>query len=348
MEIEEMLIYGSQKRVVTEESDTEGLYSSVDDASGEFESVQTHIVPITALMLADSPRLAGEDPEHIRMLADSSAALPPIVVRRSNMQVIDGMHRVRAALLRGKAEIAVRFFEGDDDAAFVLAVRANVRHGLPLSLTDRRAAAERIIGSYPHWSDRRIAAVVGLSPKTVSSTRRRGTAPGIGQLQRRLGSDGRLRPVSGVDGRRAAAEFLEKNPNASLREVVEAAKISLSTASDVRARLRRGESPVSQRTRINSQKERNSSSAAHRDSDVDPSALVEKLRRDPSIRFNEAGRILLSLFVTTMQGRTSLPQIASVVPLHCADTVASIARECAVVWQKFSEQLEYRRRGTDG
>jgi hypothetical protein len=35
--------------------------------------------------------------------------------------------------LRGEKQIAVRFFEGSDDLAFVLAVRANTAHRLPLT-----------------------------------------------------------------------------------------------------------------------------------------------------------------------------------------------------------------------
>ncbi|MFD1047646.1 ParB/RepB/Spo0J family partition protein, partial [Kibdelosporangium lantanae] len=103
------------------------------------------LVPIDSLLPANSPRLAGESIEHAQVLAASAADLPPIVVQRGTMRVIDGMHRLRAARMRGQNEILVRFYDGDDDEAFIVAVRTNVTHGLPLSQADRTAAAARII-----------------------------------------------------------------------------------------------------------------------------------------------------------------------------------------------------------
>jgi hypothetical protein len=57
------------------------------------------------------------------------------------MRVIDGMYRLLAARMRGDSEIEARFFEGDDASSYVLAVKSNVEHGLPLSLADRKVAA---------------------------------------------------------------------------------------------------------------------------------------------------------------------------------------------------------------
>ena len=87
---------------------------------------------IAKLRPSDSPRLAGQDTDHVRVLSQADS-LPPIIVQRGTMRVIDGMHRLRAAQLRGEKQIAVRFFEGSDDLAFVLAVHANTAHGLPLT-----------------------------------------------------------------------------------------------------------------------------------------------------------------------------------------------------------------------
>ncbi|MEE3922534.1 ParB/RepB/Spo0J family partition protein [Micromonospora sp. BRA006-A] len=120
------------------------------------------LLPIACLRAADSPRLAGEDDLHAQTLAETDAPLPPILVHRGTMRVIDGMHRLRAAVLRGETQIAARLFDGTVEAAFVLAVQANVTHGLPLSLADREAAAQRILRSHPHWSDRAVATAAGL------------------------------------------------------------------------------------------------------------------------------------------------------------------------------------------
>src|SRR4051794_13870261 len=93
----------------------------------------TERVPLAALQPADSPRQSGEDDEHIRVLAESATRLPPIIVHRATMRVIDGMHRVGAAQLRGDETIEARFFDGTSQEAFILAVRSNITHGRPLS-----------------------------------------------------------------------------------------------------------------------------------------------------------------------------------------------------------------------
>ena len=53
---------------------------------------------------------------------DSSVESVPIVVQRSSMRVVDCMHRPRAAAYRRDAGIGVRFFDGDDEEAFVVVV----------------------------------------------------------------------------------------------------------------------------------------------------------------------------------------------------------------------------------
>jgi hypothetical protein len=56
-------------------------------------------------------------------------------------------HRLRAAVANGQEAVDVRYFDGSAADAFLRAVEANVKHGLPLSLADRRAAAQRRRGS---------------------------------------------------------------------------------------------------------------------------------------------------------------------------------------------------------
>jgi hypothetical protein len=150
-------------------------------------------VPITALLPADSPRLSGEDLNHVHLLAESGAVLPPILVRRRTMRVIDGMHRLRAARLRGESGIEVVYYDGDDVGAFIEAVRANIAHGLPLTLADRRMAALRILTANSEMSDRSVAGLTGLSPKTVGAARRSVGGELLGPAYR-LGQDGRRRP----------------------------------------------------------------------------------------------------------------------------------------------------------
>ncbi|GAA2745597.1 ParB N-terminal domain-containing protein [Kitasatospora cinereorecta] len=207
-------------------------------------------VAIDRLRPADSPRSAGVDLDHVRLLVDAGPGLPPITVHRPTMRVIDGMHRLRAAVLRGETEIGVRFFEGTSEEAFVLGVRANTEHGLPLTAADRRTAARRILAAHPRWSDGAVAASAGISPKTVAALRTRSGPAGPGGMVAagptgvRIGRDGRARPVDSAEGRRTAGRLLADAPEASLREIARQAGISPGTVRDVRDRIGRGEDPV--------------------------------------------------------------------------------------------------------
>src|SRR5207302_2774758 len=111
------------------------------------------VINIDALLPADSPRLEGEQPEQIHALAETDSQLPPILVHRPTMRVIDGMHRLRAVQLKGRKTIGVRFFDASEEEAFILAVQLNVEHGMPLTRADRKAAAQRIVMIRPQWSD---------------------------------------------------------------------------------------------------------------------------------------------------------------------------------------------------
>lgn len=271
-------------------------------------------VPVSALRAGRSPRQGGENLEHIRALADAPDELPPIIVRRTDMRVVDGMHRLRAARLRGDPTIAVRFFDGDDREAFVLAVRTNVTHGLPLSLADRKAAAEQIIASHPQWSDRMIATVAGLSAATVARLRR---AHPESEPAARVGHDGKVRPVNSMERRRVARAILLAEPALSLREVARRAGISPETARSVRRRL--PQEPVAP--------------------PEDPATLVRQLRADPTLRFSETGRTLLRLLEVRSVPQEKWAAIAANVPPHWRDAVAMAAMECADAWRTFAEQL---------
>lgn len=85
-------------------------------------------------------------------------------------------HRVEAALLNGKEEIEAEFFDGSADEAFVKAVELNIAHGLPLTLTERKLAAARIMASCPDLSDRAIASII-KRPSVTGRERQRTTRP---------------------------------------------------------------------------------------------------------------------------------------------------------------------------
>jgi ParB-like chromosome segregation protein Spo0J len=312
-------------------------------------------VPLLSIQPGDSPRLNGEDKAHIVRLAETETDLPPILVDRQTMKVVDGMHRLMAASLQGHEMIEVIFFDGKNAAdTFLRAVEENVTHGLPLSHADRRAAAERIIGSHPQMSDRAIGRSTGLGTKTVAAIRRRlsGDAP---QLDARVGRDGKVRPLDSGDGRRRAAKLLTEQPASSLREVAMAAGISPSTVLDVRKRLERGESPVPVRPDAHPDNDPCTAEADPKASDTgakadasrrgglpSPALTVEKLLRDPSLRSSEGGRQMLRLLHLTAAGADQLPCMTANVPPHCVPMVAQVARQYAQMWQTFATEMSRR------
>lgn len=294
-------------------------------------------VAIASLRPADSPRLQAEDPGHVQALAESETPWPPIVVHRPSMRIVDGMHRVKAARLLGRETIEARFVEGTDEDVFLLAVRLNVAHGLPLSLYDRRAAATRILISHPQWSDRAIAAATGLAAKTVSGIRR-DSAVDVTSLRVRIGRDGKRRPLSSAEGRKAAGELVKANPRTPLRQIAKQAGISLGTAADVRERVLRGEDPVPQSAKVR----------GGEPAELIPQRVItmvmEVLLVDPSLRYTDSGRALLRWLGSHVIGGEEWLALVAETQGHGANSVADIARQCSDSWREFAERVEGQHR----
>jgi hypothetical protein len=321
-------------------------------------------VPILSLRPADSPRLNGEDKGHILRLAEVDTPLPPILIDKRTMRVIDGMHRLMAASLRGCDQIDVIFFDGTEADMFLRAVQENVTHGLPLSQADRRAAAERIIESHPNMSDRAIGQVAGLAAKTVATIRKR-SSDGVPQSHGRVGIDGKVRPLDWVEGRKRAAELLIQQPEASLRDVARYAGISPATVLDVRKRLERGEVAVPEKMRSSGGAVASGEAVASDEGATPapqpspqppfrplpespmPAVAVEKLLRDPSLRNNERGKGMLRLLHVNAVGAKQLPEVAATVPPHCVRIIVQLAHEYAKMWYDFATELDGRARIID-
>ncbi len=307
-------------------------------------------VPVSSIRNSYTPRKSKANEQHIQVLAQSPLPLPPIVIHRTSMRVIDGVHRLRATELRGDSTIPARLFEGDDAEAFALAVHLNVTHGLPLTLSERKAAAQRVLASYPHWSDRSIGLIAGVSNKTVAKLRGCATEE-ISQLNPRLGRDGKIRPVSPAHGRRRAAEFLSVNPRASLREIARKAGVSVTTARDVRQRIDNGESPLP--GGVAETGRRSEPLAEATDTGVGGllggvwvsaegrgDDLLQRLRKDPSVRSSERGRALLRLLSVAAIAVSACNEFAEAAPIHCSATIAEIARKNARAWQEIAEKFD--------
>ncbi|ARP72866.1 hypothetical protein LK07_27320 [Streptomyces pluripotens] len=326
-----------------------GVAEKSDGGRSAASAVLTRL-PLTDIVQPDSPRLSGLNDEHARLLANSDVALPPILVNRRTMRVVDGAHRLVAAKLRGQESIDVDFCDCDNDEAFVLAVEKNVTHGLPLSRAERTAATERILDAYPEWSDRAIAAVVGLSHKTVGSIRRRFSKDSE-PITHRRGRDGRLRPVNGAAARARVSSLLADRQGASLREIAREAGVSPDTVRNVRDDSRRAEAVTVPEPRGVPRVDRERSEASRRASacvriqpsgPADRSALMRSLRNDPSLRFSESGRVLLRLLDVYALDPDDWVRISGDVPAHRAADIAQLARECGQIWQNFATAVEQR------
>jgi ParB-like chromosome segregation protein Spo0J len=303
------------------------------------DSLPVEQVPVASIRDSYTPRENETDERHVKILAQSPLALPPIVIHRASMRVIDGVHRLRASELRGDSTVLARFFDGDERGAFALAVHLNVTHGLPLSLSERKAAARKVLALYPHWSDRSIALIAGVSNKTVGKLRGC-AAEEIPQLNPRLGRDGKIRPISPAGGRRRAAEYLLRNPRASLRETARKASVSVNTARDVRQRIDKGENPLPAKlTRDLGQRSAHNAAIAKSPGGRGPD-LLQRLRNDPSVRSSERGRTLLRLLSTAVIAISACNEFAEAVPIHCSGTIAELARKNARAWQEIADKFD--------
>lgn len=313
-----------------------------------------HRVPVDVLLDGDSPRLSGVNHAHVARLTECGAPLPPILVHRETMRVIDGMHRLHVARQNKRELIEVIFFEGTEEEAFIYAVELNVKHGLPLSLNDRKAAALRILMKMADLSDRTVASKTGLSDKTVATIRRRLGAE-IPQSPSRRGRDGRLYQIGGTEERRQkVAQLIADQPAASIRKIASAAGVSPATVNDVRNRMSTGEDPVARNKRRNSPEQASSAEICS----VRPTPLIrkeitrggantddiraslERLRADPSIRDKEAGRALLRWLSSHAIDTRDMSERADAIPPHSAALVAGLARRVAGAWMEFAYLLE--------
>ncbi len=312
-------------------------------------------LPVARLDLSGSPRLGGIEKQHVSALAQLAAStLPPVLVHQRTLRVIDGVHRVHAAILRGEATIAAELIDCDDAEVFIRAVQANSSHGLPLSLEDRRDAGRRILATHPQWSDRMIAKTVGLSPNTVGAIRRRlaGTADASGH---RVGLDGRVHRLGQMDTRCAVREALARNPAASVRELARAVGISVGRAHALRHELldeRLHEGVLAEGTRAEphggdgsadaSARRRQAASRRHAGGGALLGSLVRMLAADPALRLNEQGRGLLRMLATQTIDPAQWSNLVDIVPAHRADVVIELAESFSETWSRFADELKRR------
>ena len=339
------------------------MLAQPDDAyiGGATYSIDVGAVDVGKLKASTPLRSRGLDATHVSNLVDAEWPMSPILVHLPTMQVVDGHHRVAAAVIKGVDSIGAHLFSGPLEVAYLLALRANVTHGLPLSLEDRKSAAGHLLARHSRWSDRAIAGATGLSAKVIAKLRC-ATADGE-QLHTRVGRDGRTRPLNTAAKRTWAAEILASQPGTSLRQVALAVGLSPGTVRDVYDRLQRGEDPVPRckGTAVAGQDAATSDGdeQAQRVAGVSAppapnggqpdthgqiaAAVLAKLTRDPAVRSSEAGRDLLRRLhrhVVTVEDAAS---ITGACPDHSVEQLATFAHACSKHWACIADELNARR-----
>jgi ParB-like chromosome segregation protein Spo0J len=280
-------------------------------------------------------------------------------VQKSNLRIIDGMHRLEATRLRGEATIRARLVDCTDKEAFVLAVKSNTLHGLPLARADRIAGAKRILAWHPDWSDRAIGVATGLSAKTIAGIRRR-SPEGVQQFAKRLGRDGKRHPLVNTEGRRRAADYIAARPEASLREVAREADVSLGTVHDVRARMRQGLDPIAGGRREASAEPApslaNQPAPGRRAAPGVPapkprrhappprtwSIVSAKLANDPSFKYTEDGRNFIRWMTAHIVRGEEWRDFLDTIPAHWLDEMSMVAENASTEWRAFAEHLKRR------
>lgn len=114
------------------------------------------------------PREHGLSAAHVRLLMESGAdSFPPLLVTPNDaggFDVLDGFHRLEAAR---RLDVPALPCVVSGDGGYAEAVLANLRHGLPLAMADRKDAARWWADREPNLSFREIARRCGLSDKTA-------------------------------------------------------------------------------------------------------------------------------------------------------------------------------------
>jgi hypothetical protein len=334
-----------------------------DDCAGAMDAIEQLPevdVPVNVLLPGLYLREAGTSHAHAQLLADASefSTLPPILVQRRGYRVIDGMHRLEAAKLRGERSIGARLVDCTDEQALFLAIKSNTLHGLPLSRADRISGAKRILASHPDWSDRAVASVAGISAKTIAVLRNR-SSDVVRSFDKRLGRDGKRRPVTGIEGRKRVAEYINAHPDASLRQVARETDVSLGTVHNVLELIRRGTDPVTPQREAppvqaaahlqvapvpdrTAPTDIASTRNARNAQRLTWSEVQSKIVNDPSLRYTDGGRAFLRWMAMHAAHAEQWREFIEAIPAYWANDVSVIAESMSAEWRLFAERLRAR------
>jgi hypothetical protein len=224
----------------------------------------------------------------------------------------------------------VRFFNGTAEEAFVLAVEANIAHGLPLTPKDRKAAAARILQMFPAWSDRLIASTSGLSHHTVAVLRRDLSTGQIAQINKRLGRDGKTRAVPTRESREPAPAPGGVDDNLLRQEPGATAEDSVGTVHDVRTRLEQ---------RVEPSMPSAGPGAVTNSRTARGYTAVKRLSNNPAVRFTQDGKALVQLLSRSLQLANEAQSLTRSAPEHSLDTIADAAAAISESWTRLAQEL---------
>lgn len=105
--------------------------------------------------------------ETIIRYMESFTSLPPVRAQRGSNVVVDGFHRVEAAVRLGLEEVPVQLEEIDDEELHLVAGLANAQHGQPLTRTERNKLAVALTTRYGKLREE-AAELLGISPSAVT------------------------------------------------------------------------------------------------------------------------------------------------------------------------------------
>jgi len=145
-----------------------------------------------------SPR-EGVDETTVGIYASCFDQLPPVTVfwieGRDGWWMVDGWHRLAAAKSLGLVEIEANEHQGSFDDALEFAYDANLKHGRPLTLAQRKDAARLKLRRHTVRSNNWIAQDCGIIPHTVIDLREElESALHIAKLTHLEGRDGKMYP----------------------------------------------------------------------------------------------------------------------------------------------------------
>lgn len=190
-----------------------------------------------SLLLADitvdatfQPRIDGVDLNHVRSLEAVAETWPPlkVVSHGDGYLLVDGFHRFAAAQNLGLETVTVEILDPPEDGDLLgLAFALNAVHGRPLTLSDRRAFANRLLKAHPDWSDREIGRRCGLVQPTIARIRQDlESNQAIEPAETRIGRDGRSYPATPKPAPTASATSAStatrkpQQPSVSLGDVI--------------------------------------------------------------------------------------------------------------------------------